>query len=63
MFLCSQSMRHYGCSREHATGTLRHRDFEVIRKDRLCARKTRPLAVVGLIGYGTYLAGDVVRNR
>jgi uncharacterized membrane protein len=29
----------------------------------LAARKTRPLAVVGLLGYGAYLAGNVVRNR
>jgi uncharacterized membrane protein len=29
----------------------------------LTSRKTRPLAVVGLIGYGAYLAGNVVRNR
>ena len=27
------------------------------------SRKTRPLAIVGLIGYGAYLAGNVVRNR
>ncbi len=29
----------------------------------LSARKTRPLAIVGLIGYGAYLAGNVARNR
>jgi uncharacterized membrane protein len=29
----------------------------------LSARKTRRLAVVGLLGYGAYLAGNVVRNR
>ncbi len=29
----------------------------------LSSRKTRPLAVVGLIGYGAYLAGNAVRNR
>ena len=29
----------------------------------LTSRKTRPLAIVGLIGYGAYLAGNVVRNR
>jgi uncharacterized membrane protein len=29
----------------------------------LAARKTRRLAIVGLIGYGAYLAGNVVRNR
>ena len=29
----------------------------------LCARKTRRLAIIGLIGYGAYLAGNVVRNR
>ncbi len=29
----------------------------------LSVQKTRPLAVVGLIGYGAYLAGNVVRNR
>lgn len=29
----------------------------------LSSRKTRPLAIVGLIGYGAYLAGNVVRNR
>jgi uncharacterized membrane protein len=29
----------------------------------LAARKTRKLAIVGLIGYGAYLAGNVVRNR
>lgn len=29
----------------------------------LTSRKTRPLAVIGLIGYGAYLAGNVVRNR
>jgi uncharacterized membrane protein len=29
----------------------------------LAARKTRPLAVVGLLGYGAYLAGNVARNR
>ena len=27
------------------------------------SRKTRPLAIVGLIGFGAYLAGNVVRNR
>jgi uncharacterized membrane protein len=27
------------------------------------ARKTRPLAIVGLIGYGAYLAGNALRNR
>lgn len=27
------------------------------------SRKTRPLAIIGLIGYGAYLAGNVVRNR
>jgi uncharacterized membrane protein len=29
----------------------------------LSARQTRPLAVVGLIGYTAYLAGNAVRNR
>ena len=29
----------------------------------LITRKTRPLAIIGLIGYGAYLAGNVVRNR
>ncbi|MGZ6779078.1 MAG: hypothetical protein ACXVGO_08805 [Mycobacterium sp.] len=29
----------------------------------LSSRKTRKLAVVGLIGYGAYLAGNVARNR
>jgi uncharacterized membrane protein len=29
----------------------------------LISRKTRPLAVIGAIGYGAYLAGNVVRNR
>ena len=29
----------------------------------LISRKTRPVAVIGLIGYGAYLAGNVVRNR
>ena len=29
----------------------------------LTTRKTRPLAIIGLIGYGAYLAGNVVRNR
>jgi uncharacterized membrane protein len=29
----------------------------------LTSRKTRPLALIGLIGYGAYLAGNVVRNR
>lgn len=29
----------------------------------LVSRKTRKLAVVGLLGYGAYLAGNVVRNR
>jgi uncharacterized membrane protein len=29
----------------------------------LASRKTRKLAVVGLLGYGAYLAGNVVRNR
>jgi uncharacterized membrane protein len=29
----------------------------------LTSRKTRPLAIIGLIGYGAYLAGNVVRNR
>lgn len=29
----------------------------------LISRKTRPLAVIGLLGYGAYLAGNVVRNR
>jgi hypothetical protein len=27
------------------------------------ARKTRPLAIVGLIGYGAYLVGNLIRNR
>jgi uncharacterized membrane protein len=27
------------------------------------ARKTRPLAIVGLLAYGAYLAGNAVRNR
>jgi uncharacterized membrane protein len=27
------------------------------------ARKTRKLAVLGLLGYGAYLAANVVRNR
>jgi hypothetical protein len=26
-------------------------------------RDTRPLAIVGLIGYGAYLAGNALRNR
>lgn len=29
----------------------------------LTSRKTRPLAVIGLLGYGAYLAGSVARNR
>ena len=29
----------------------------------LTTRKTRRLAIIGLIGYGAYLAGNVVRNR
>lgn len=29
----------------------------------LSSPKTRKLAVIGLIGYGAYLAGNVVRNR
>jgi uncharacterized membrane protein len=29
----------------------------------LITRKTRRLAIIGLIGYGAYLAGNVVRNR
>lgn len=29
----------------------------------LVSRKTRKLAVIGLLGYGAYLAGNVVRNR
>jgi len=29
----------------------------------LASRKTRKLAVIGLVGYGAYLAGNVVRNR
>jgi uncharacterized membrane protein len=29
----------------------------------LASRKTRRLAVIGLLGYGAYLAGNVVRNR
>lgn len=29
----------------------------------LAAPKTRKLAVVGLLGYGAYLAGNVARNR
>ena len=29
----------------------------------LAARQIRPLAVVGLIGYGAYLAGNGIRNR
>jgi uncharacterized membrane protein len=29
----------------------------------LASRKTRKLAVVGLLAYGAYLAGNVVRNR
>lgn len=29
----------------------------------LVSRKTRKLAVLGLLGYGAYLAGNVVRNR
>jgi uncharacterized membrane protein len=29
----------------------------------LITRKTRRLAIIGLIGYGAYLAGNVARNR
>ena len=29
----------------------------------LAARQTRKLAVVGLLGYGAYLAGNAIRNR
>ncbi len=29
----------------------------------LSSPKTRKLAVIGLLGYGAYLAGNVVRNR
>ncbi len=29
----------------------------------LSSRKTRKLAIIGLLGYGAYLAGNVVRNR
>jgi uncharacterized membrane protein len=29
----------------------------------LSARQTRPLAIVGMIGYLAYLAGNVARNR
>jgi uncharacterized membrane protein len=29
----------------------------------LAARQTRPLAVVGLLGYGAYLVGNGIRNR
>ena len=29
----------------------------------LASPKTRKLAVIGLLGYGAYLAGNVVRNR
>lgn len=29
----------------------------------LAARKTRKLAVIGLLGYGAYLAANVVRNQ
>ena len=29
----------------------------------LISRKTRRVAIIGLIGYGAYLAGNVVRNR
>lgn len=29
----------------------------------LLAQKTRPLAVAGLVGYGAYLAANVLRNR
>lgn len=29
----------------------------------LSARRTRPVAIVGLIGYLAYLAGNAVRNR
>ena len=29
----------------------------------LVSRKTRNLAVIGLLGFGAYLAGNVVRNR
>jgi uncharacterized membrane protein len=29
----------------------------------LASQRTRKLAVVGLLGYGAYLAGNVVRNR
>lgn len=29
----------------------------------LTSRKTRPVAVIGLLGYGAYLAGNVARNR
>jgi uncharacterized membrane protein len=29
----------------------------------LAVRQTRPLAVVGLIGYGAYLAGNGIRHR
>ena len=29
----------------------------------LSSRKTRKLAIIGLLGHGVYLAGNVVRNR
>ena len=29
----------------------------------LISRKTRRMAIIGLIGYGAYLAGNVARNR
>lgn len=29
----------------------------------LAVRQTRKLAVVGLLGYGAYLAGNAIRNR
>ncbi|OBA95190.1 hypothetical protein A5662_18905 [Mycobacteriaceae bacterium 1482268.1] len=29
----------------------------------LASRKTRKLALIGLLGYGAYLAGNVARNR
>jgi hypothetical protein len=43
--------------------TRRHLYIETAIGLGLSSRKTRPLAIVGPIGYGAYLAGNAVRNR
>ena len=57
--------RHHqaGVSTRHSQASLHNGGIETAIGLGLSSRKTRPLAIVGLIGYGAYLAGNAVRNR